>query len=204
MKVVILLSGGLDSAVVLARSLVNGDEPFCLGVDYGQRHRRELESAVKIADYYRVPFSVVKLPDGLLGKSALTGGVEVVPKDLRFDDAGQKATVVHGRNVTFISLAVAHALENGCQSVLMGAHKGDAAVYSDCREEFVRSADKTVWLGYGIRVCAPLIKEDKKGVVAYAKVMKVPVDLTWSCYEGGTAACNRCGACVERNEAFAE
>lgn len=159
MKVVVLLSGGLDSAALLARSLKHGDHPHCLAVDYGQRHRRELAGA---------------------------------------------ATVVPARNLLFATLGVAHALKVGARSVLLGAHKGDAAVYPDCREEFFRALDAAASVAYGVRVWAPFCTHDDKRVVAiYAQIAGVPIDLTWSCYAGGETPCGECGACCERALALA-
>ena len=203
MKVVVLLSGGLDSATLLARSVKHGDEPFCLAVDYGQRHRRELDAAGAVAAHYGRSLEVVAVPPALLAGSALTGG-EDVPKGLHFADPGQAVTVVPARNLLFATLGIAHALKVGARSVLLGAHKGDAAVYPDCRAEFFRSLDAASLAAYGVRVWAPFCThDDKRSVAILARIMGVPLELTWSCYEGGTEPCGQCGACVERMEALA-
>ena len=190
MKVVVLLSGGLDSAALLARSLKNGDAPHCLAVDYGQRHRRELDAARAVAVHYGRPFEVVTVPPTWLAGSSLTGGG---------GEMTGAATVVPARNLLFATLGVAHALKVGAKSVLLGAHKGDAAVYPDCREEFFRSLDAAANAAYGVRVWAPFCThDDKRGVAIYAQIAGVPIGLTWSCYAGGESPCGECGACVER------
>lgn len=202
MRVVVLLSGGLDSATLLARSIRHGDEPFCLAVDYGQRHRRELDAARAVAAHYARPLEVVAIPPATLAGSALTGTGDV-PKGLHFADPGQAATVVPARNMLLATLGVAHAVRVGAKSVLLGSHKGDAAVYPDCREEFFRGLDAVSNAAYGVRVWAPFCThDDKRDVAILARIMGVPIDLTWSCYEGGSAPCGGCGACVERLEAL--
>lgn len=202
MRVVVLLSGGLDSATLLARSIRHGDEPFCLAVDYGQRHRRELDAARDVAAHYKRPLEVMTVPGGWLQGSALTGGGDL-PKGLDYRDPAQVATVVPARNLLLATLGIAHALKVGAKSVLLGAHKGDAAIYPDCREGFFRSLDAASLAAYGVRVWAPFCQhDDKKDIAILAKVMGVPVDLTWSCYEGGAEPCGQCGACVERMEAL--
>ena len=83
--------------------------------------------------------------------------------------------------------------------LLLGAHKGDAAVYPDCREEFFRALDAAANAAYGVRVWAPFCThDDKRGVAIYAQIAGVPIGLTWSCYAGGESPCGECGACVER------
>lgn len=199
----VLLSGGIDSAVVLANEIAHGRTPrACVAFDYGQRHHRELGAAVEVARYYAVPLTVLRLPARLLAGSALTGAGEV-PVGLHYADPGQSATVVPNRNLVFLALAAAEAVRAGASEVLFGAHAGDAAVYPDCRPEFVAAADKVFRLACGVAVRAPLLAMDKRGVVALGRRLGVPFPLTWSCYLGADEPCSKCGACVERYEAGA-
>lgn len=192
-KSVVLLSGGLDSAVALA--LVPGPVE-ALTVDYGQRHRREIISACDIADHYDVPHRVVEVDPVLFRGSALTGtgplpsGVALTPDD----------TYVPARNTVLIALATARAEVLGAQTVIIGANADDASAYPDCRLPYLAAMSATLKLGtvgeVGVR--APLLSHTKREVVNMAHHLNVPIEMTWSCYEGGTQPCRKCGACTTR------
>jgi 7-cyano-7-deazaguanine synthase len=113
------------------------------------------------------------------------------------------ATVVPNRNLLFLSLAGAVAVGSGLKTVLFSAHAGDAAVYPDCRPEFVAAADRALGLACGVGVEAPFLAMTKGEIVALGRELGVPLERTWSCYLGGEEPCGRCGACVERGEAGA-
>jgi 7-cyano-7-deazaguanine synthase len=197
---VLLLSGGLDSLVLLARECAAGRPPLCVSFDYGQRHRRELDAAARIAERYEVGHVVLTLPP--LAGSALTGG-GTVPKGLHFADAGQGVTVVPNRNAVMIAHAASLAVQHGRRRVLFAAHAGDRDVYPDCREGFVRAMSEAMILACGVSVEAPFVTRDKRGIVALGKELRVPFDWAWSCYEGGETPCGECGACRERRESGA-
>lgn len=201
---VVLLSGGLDSTVLLAhvRNTVGG-RILALTVDYGQRHRRELWSAFQVARFYGAEDRVITLPPGLLGGSSLTGGG---------GPTAGAATVVPGRNLVLISLAVATAAREGCDRVYIAAHAGDAPVYPDCRIGFAESIDEATADAYGVRVLNPFAGLSKREVVAEGRRLAVPLDLTWSCYDprgfdpsapASGVPCGSCGACAERAGAMA-
>lgn len=195
MNHVVLLSGGVDSAVLLAHVLAT--EPGgvrALSFDYGQRHRRELDASAAVAAEYGVPREVVTLPPELFRGSSLTGG----------DGATTGTpTVVPGRNAVFLSVAVATAARDGGKWVWFAPHAGDRDVYPDCRGEFVEAFAAAALSGYGVGVFAPFVGLTKRQVVARGRALGVPFDLTWSCYAGGEKPCGTCGACVGRAEAFA-
>lgn len=200
---VLLLSGGVDSLVLLAREVRAGRAPrLCVSFDYGQRHRRELEAAWQIAGVYRVPHTTLRLPPEPFTASALTGGGDV-PKGLHFADPAQAATVVPNRNMTMLALAGGLAVKCGAKAVLFGAHAGDAAVYADCRAGFVAAVSEAMVLACGVRVEAPFLTMDKAAVVALGAGLGVPFALAWSCYVGGDEPCGECGACAERQGAGA-
>ncbi len=197
---VLLLSGGLDSATLLATEATH--PPLCVSFDYGQRHQKELWSAYQIAHYYGAQYMRLKIDPLAFQGSALTGGSDV-PHG-HFEDPIQKATVVPNRNMVFLSVAASVAVRLGHKAVLFAAHAGDAAIYPDCRPEFVQAIDKAMNLACGVSVYAPFIAKTKRSIAKIAREYMVPIDMTWSCYEGCSAECGKCGACVERREALGE
>lgn len=199
---VLLLSGGLDSSVLLAMLRDSGRRVTCLSVNYGQTHSRELESARVVATHYGSVFELVELPTKLMRGSALTGG-KVLPLGFGHDDPIQADTVVPGRNLLLISLAVATASSRGIPEVAFAAHRSDAVIYQDCRPEFVYSLSDACRSAYGVRIFAPFLPLSRADVVAMGRRLKVPFHLTWSCYLGGNQPCGECGACVERVQAGA-
>lgn len=198
---VLLLSGGVDSLVILAQECREGRPVRCLTFDYGQQHRdAEIIAAERIAQWYAVPHHVVSLPR--LGGSALTGD-GALPAGLHYADPAQAATVVPNRNLVLLSVAASWAVRLGRSAVLFGAHAGDAAIYPDCRPAFVEAADIILQLACGVRVRAPLLRKTKRDIVLLGRELGVPFALAWSCYAGGAVPCGTCGACVERREAMA-
>jgi 7-cyano-7-deazaguanine synthase len=193
---VVLLSGGLDSAVLLAHVIeAVGGEVRTLSVGYGQRHERaEMHAAHEIATRYKVPRVRVDLPPVMFDGSTLTGGV---------GQLSGSPTVVPGRNLVFLSLAVAHAASVGSGAVYLASHKSDEAVYPDCRASFVAAVGAAAELAYGVMVAAPFLGMTKREVVARGRELGVPLEMTWSCYAGGSEPCGACGACDERTEALA-
>lgn len=185
MKTLVLLSGGLDSAVVLASHIKSGDLCLALGFDYGQPHRIELERAQQIADHYYTPFEIITLPG--------------MPK---VDDV-----VFSGRNLVFASIAIATAQARGFEHVAVGCNASDWSRFPDCRPPFWRAVE-TCAQAYGVSVSVPLIYAWKTDVVQTARKLGVPIELTWSCYSplnviqaGKYVPCGECLACKTRKEA---
>ena len=203
-RTVLIYSGGVDSTVLLAHLRAEGREVRCLSVDYGQRHRRELEAARAICAHYGVDHRLADLRAlaPLFGSNALTGGV-TVPEG-HYEEESMKATVVPNRNMLLISVATAWAVSLRAESIAYGAHGGDHAIYPDCRPEFAEALDRAVRLAdwHEVRLERPFVKMDKAGIVRRGRELEVPFGLTWSCYVGGERHCGRCGTCVERKEAF--
>ena len=203
---VVLLSGGLDSTVLVGWLLNQRNDVDTVSFDYGQRHRRELDAARAVAERYGVRHDVVDLTGvgRLLTGSALTDDVAVPHGHYAADNMA--ATVVPNRNMILLSVAVGIAAARGHQSVATAVHAGDHAVYPDCRPEFTRMASMTAQAateGYGdVDILAPFVRRSKTDIAGLGADLDAPLNLTWSCYEGGDRHCGRCGTCVERWEAF--
>lgn len=202
-KPVVLLSGGLDSCVLLAKLHKEASGSVsCVSFDYGQRHAsRELDAARRVARHYGLRTNVLRLAREAMMSSALTG-VGRIPH-AHYADPIQKATVVPNRNMVMLSVAASMALTWGGNSVCYAAHAGDAAIYPDCRRDFFEALATALHLGCGVNLFAPFLDMTKRDVVHLGRLLDAPLHLTWSCYEGGETPCGGCGACCERAEALA-
>jgi len=204
---VVVLSGGLDSTVLLGHLLEQGYYCRAMSVDYGQRHRRELGSAARVAKFYDVTHDVIDLSSlgHCLVGSALTDARVDVPRG-HYEDASMKTTVVPNRNMVLLSVALSIAASANLHGVAYGAHAGDHAIYPDCRPVFVdamRSAAQVCHYNR-LHISAPLVDLDKGDIVRLGLEIEAPLQMTWTCYNGGDDPCGQCGSCVERAEAFAD
>lgn len=214
-RAVVLLSGGLDSAVALGEARHAGFECVALSFDYGQRHKVELEAARAVARLIGVARHV-EMPIGLrrLGGSALTSDIEV-PKDRheigRTDDI--PVTYVPARNLVFLSIGAALCEVVGARDLYIGVNALDYSGYPDCREEFIRAFEVAANLGTragvqgeGVRVRTPLAAMTKSDIVRRGVELGVPLGLTRSCYDpdGAGLACGHCDSCVLRARGFAQ
>jgi|SRR5215510_6589368 len=179
MKALVPLSGGLDSAVVLAGCVGSDLETATVGFDYGQPHRIELQHAERIAGHYCVPFEIVALPMMPLASEV----------------------VFAGRNLVFASVAVSMAQARGIDIVAFGCNSSDWFDFPDCRPEFWR-AFKTCAGAYGVQVRTPLLHNPKPDIVKLAFELKVPITGTWSCYGPGPEPCGECLACRVRADSI--
>lgn len=180
MKTVVPLSGGLDSATVLAGCIAGGDECLALSFEYGQLHQIELQYAKKLATHYGIRHDTIRLPVMSL-----------------IDDV-----VFAGRNLVFASIAIATAQAERYGRVAFGCNASDWANFQDCRPEFWRSVERCAE-AYSITVLTPLIYMSKREVVDAARKLNVPIELTWSCYSPqGDQPCGECLACKTRDEAL--
>ncbi|MCM8796506.1 MAG: 7-cyano-7-deazaguanine synthase QueC [Candidatus Omnitrophica bacterium] len=209
-KAVVLLSGGLDSAVTLyfARSL--GYQCFCLIFDYGQRHRREIQSAKRIAKSANCPFKILKISLPWKGSSLLDSHKRLPISNYRASMA-IPSTYVPARNIIFLSFAISYAETIGAKTVFIGAHVQDYSGYPDCRPEFFRVFKKVISCGTKtgtgnntIKINTPLIKKNKAEIIKLGDRLGVPFVLTWSCYQGGRRPCARCQSCRFRAKGFKE
>jgi 7-cyano-7-deazaguanine synthase len=205
MKTVLVYSGGMDSTVLLYHLLANGDSVSTLSVDYGQRHRKELIQAAEITTKLGIEHRTVDLTSitGLFSGSSLTDQTVAIPHG-HYEEENMKSTVVPNRNMILLSLATAWAISLKADCVSYAAHAGDHAIYPDCREEFAAALDKTIRLAdwQEVYLNRPFVGLTKAEIVKRGAELKVPLEKTWSCYEGGEHHCGRCGTCIERREAF--
>lgn len=213
-KAVVLISGGLDSATTAAIAKSEGYDLYALSFDYGQRHRREIESAKAVAkslgakDHLIISFDMRKI-----GGSALTADIDV-PLDRQTDEMSSEipVTYVPARNTIFLSFALSYAETIGAQDIFIGVNQIDYSGYPDCRAEFIEAFEKTANLATkaGVegtsrfRIRTPLIYMTKAETIRHGLDMGVDYSLTWSCYSGGEHACGRCDSCKLRLAGFAE
>lgn len=216
MKALVLFSGGVDSTTCLGIAVdkYGADEVLALSVYYGQKHSKELEAAEKIAAHYGVQLKTLDLALIFADSdcSLLNGSSKEIPKEsyaeqLKNTDGAAVSTYVPFRNGLFLSSAASIALSHGCEVIYYGAHSDDAAgnAYPDCSCEFNESINRAIYLGSGcqLKVEAPFIGLTKAQVVKKGLELNVPYELTWSCYEGSTEPCGKCGTCIDRAAAFA-
>lgn len=206
MSAVVLLSGGLDSCVLAKWAKGAYGKVYAISFDYGQRHLEEVDRARAIADNLDVELAVVNIRSvgSLLGGSCLTDPSIDVPEG-HYADASMRATVVPNRNMIMLAVAGGHAISVGAGDVLFAAHAGDRTIYPDCRPAFVSAMETAFALSHDppVQVRAPFSGLNKSHIVKMGYDWGAPLALTWSCYHGRSLHCGKCGACVERREAFA-
>jgi len=208
-RAVVLVSGGLDSATVLAMAAADGWRCHALSVDYGQRHRAELAAAARVASALgAAEHRIVHVDLGVFGGSALTDPAIAVP---RAPSQGIPATYVPARNTIFLALALAHAEVVEADAIFTGANAVDYSGYPDCRPEFIAAFERLANLatkraveGAPIAIKAPLVRMSKAEIVRQGHALGVDFALTVSCYEADAEgrACGECDACRLRSEGF--
>jgi len=213
-KAIVLLSGGLDSATTLYLARKQGYKCFCLSFDYGQRHKKEIECAKKIAQVANCPYKILKIKLPWKGSALLDRDI-IMPKRAN-GQTGKRAnaipsTYVPARNIIFLSFALSFAEAIKAEAIFIGAHTQDYSGYPDCRPEFYRAFKKVISTGTkagvekrGITIQTPLIRKTKSQIVRKASQLGVPFALTWSCYQGGRVPCGECDSCYYRAKGFLE
>lgn len=204
---IVLLSGGLDSTVLLAKLVAEKRRVLALGIHYGQRHAREIDAARAVCSHYGVEYRLADLRavSAFFGKNSLTDS-DVPVYEGAYNEDGMKNTVVPARNLLLISLATSWAIAEKCDTIAYAAHGGDHAIYPDCREEFAEKLDAVVRISdwHPVRLERPFVGMSKGEIVALGAKLGAPLHLTWSCYNGGNAHCGKCATCIERTAAFRE
>ena len=216
MKAMVLASGGLDSTTALALAVDKHgkDNVIALTVSYGQKHDKEIQSAIKVAEYYGVEHlfldltkifqysdcSLLKHSDEAIPEKSYAEQIEETKGDTPV------STYVPFRNGLFLSSAASIAISKECNVIYYGAHSDDAAgfAYPDCSQDFVDYMNKAIYEGSGhqLKLEAPFATFTKKDIVRMGIELKVPYELTWSCYEGNDKPCGKCGTCIDRQAAF--
>ncbi|MFH1054753.1 MAG: 7-cyano-7-deazaguanine synthase QueC [Candidatus Altiarchaeota archaeon] len=197
----------MDSAVAAAVAMRDGFEIYALTFDYGQRHRRELESARKIVRHYKAKeHKILKISLDKIGGSSLTDRRMKIPKK---KTKGIPSTYVPARNTILLSYALAFAEVAGADAIYIGANHIDYSGYPDCRLEYYRAfqnlanlATKRAVDGNPVKIRTPLLQMSKEEIIREGVKLKVPFEVTWSCYNGGKKACGRCASCILRLEGF--
>ena len=221
MKIVTLLSGGLDSTTLLyyMKATHKLEEVFALSFDYGQRHRKELGVAIKMAKMLHAEHHIIAIdainedndPHGmplgsLFTSSVLTNDSVPVP-DGHYAQENMKQTIVPNRNAIMLSIAYGLAVDRGAELVSFAAHAGDHAIYPDCRPDFVEMLNLALatgnsWATPIPQIVGPFLGWTKADIATAAVTLDVPIADTWSCYKGGEIHCGTCGTCYERRESF--
>ncbi len=205
MKLVVLVSGGLDSSTLIYDLKKQGHEVAGLSILYGQRHDKEINAARLICQGLHVEHQIADLSgiqQFLAGSSQTSTDIEV--PEGHYTEESMKLTVVPNRNMILLSVAMGWAISKKFDGVAYAAHGGDHAIYPDCRPEFVQ---KIAEIGkicdwHQIEIITPYVRWTKSQIVARGSELQVPFNQTWSCYKGLEAHCGKCGTCVERREAF--
>lgn len=210
-KAVILVSGGLDSATVLAFAKDQGYQCYALSFDYGQRHNSELAAASKLATSYGViEHKVMKLGMGELGGSALTDKELDVPTE---ESEGIPITYVPARNTVFLSIALGWAEVIGALDIFIGVNAVDYSGYPDCRPEFISAFETLANLATkvgveqgGLKIHTPLIAISKAEIIQLGSSLGVDYAQTVSCYQADPdgRACGSCESCSLRKQGFVQ
>jgi 7-cyano-7-deazaguanine synthase len=204
-KVVVLLSGGMDSVTALYDAGAHHEVVGAVTFHYGSKHNdREIPFAASHARKLGIPHRVIRLDFiGELFESDLLQKGGEIPKG-HYEEQSMKKTVVPFRNGIMLSVAAGFAESKGADGLVIAAHAGDHAIYPDCREEFMKAIGDAIRLGTyaGVELMRPFISITKAEIAARGHQLGIDYAQTWSCYVGGETHCGQCGTCVERREAF--
>ena len=219
-KALVLSSGGVDSTTCIGIAVkeLGKENVATVSIFYSQKHKRELECADKIAEYYDLKHYELDLSQimkysncPLLEKSTEKIKHKSYAQQIEEDGEGMVSTYVPFRNGLMLSSIAALAMSiypNEEVDIYLGAHADDAAgrAYADCSEEFTNAMKEAIYIGTyeKVTVKAPLVNMTKTEVVKTGLGLNVPYELTWSCYEGGDKQCGTCGTCIDRRNAFKE
>lgn len=204
-KIVMALSGGLDSTTMLGTLLHKNMEVVCLFFSYGSKHEtHENRAAIRVTKHYNIVLRTINLTGALSDfKSNLlkTGGA--VPEG-HYEDKSMAQTVVPFRNGIILSVMAGYAESINAENIAIGIHQGDHAIYPDCRPDFYTAINKAVYFGTDkkVQIIAPFLQKDKIGILKEGLKINVPYKLTRTCYKNQLLSCGKCGSCNERLEAF--
>jgi 7-cyano-7-deazaguanine synthase len=207
-KAIILLSGGLDSATTLYYAKARGYDLHALSFDYKQRHKKELNCAKTLAGINKISLQILKVSLPWKGSSLIDNSMEIPRSGIAANKTPN--TYVPARNIIFLSYAASYAESIKASKIFIGANQIDYSGYPDCRQDFLNAFAKAIekgtmagCKGKKIEIAAPLIKKSKKDIITEAVDLGVPLEHTWSCYEGLRFPCGKCPSCVIRRQGFA-
>jgi len=213
-RAICLLSGGVDSAVASAIAKDHGYEIYAITFDYGQRHKKEIECAKKLAEFFRVrEHKIFRIDLNEIGNSALTSNKKIPERGIEEIKNSRQIpeTYVPARNTIMLSFALAYAEVKGADAIFIGANCIDYSGYPDCRPEYFKKFQEMADLatkrgveGRKIRIETPVIEMNKADIIKKGFELGVPFQYTWSCYRGGEKACGKCDSCVLRLNGFKE
>lgn len=211
-KIVMGLSGGMDSSTLLALQLHLGYEVYACVFTYGSKHNKyENKAARDIVTHYQdrgyeveeIDINLTRIMSNFQSALLLSGGE--IPEG-HYESESMKSTIVPGRNLIFASILSGLAESVGALEIALGVHSGDHHIYPDCRPDFIRQLNKTIHLSSDglVQIVTPFSNIDKAGILIQGRNLGVPYKLTRTCYKDQQISCGKCGSCVERLEAFAE
>lgn len=207
-KAVCLISGGMDSFVSAAIAKHEGYKIYALTVNYGQKNKKEISSAVKIAGFLKAEKHLITKANLSWTRSALTDSKIKIPRKIRKGEI--PSTYVPARNTIFISLALALAETVDAGAIFLGVNAVDFSGYPDCRPEYIKryqklidAAVKKTCGGGSIRLLAPLLRMSKEDIIKTGLSLGLDFSITWSCYKSGSKPCGQCPSCIIRARGFA-
>jgi len=204
-KVLVVYSGGLDSTALLYKCISEFDEVEAINFDYNSKHNAsERKAAQKICDLEGIKLTEVNMPfiNELFKSDLLQSGGDI--PEGHYAEDNMKSTVVPFRNGIMLSIASGYAESIDADTIAIANHFGDRAVYPDCRQEFVQPMIGAILEGTGgkVRLISPFVGLTKAQIVEVGCSHGAPLELSWSCYNGGDRPCLKCSTCAERTEAF--
>ena len=204
-KVIVLLSGGIDSVTALYYARREYSVVSAVSFDYGSKHNhREIPFAEYHCHNLKIDHKIVEIDFiNQYFESHLLQSGDDIPEG-KYDEENLKKTVVPFRNGIMLAIAAGLAESHGFRGLVIAAHTGDHAIYPDCREDFMISMGEAIKKGTmaGIDLIRPFISMSKADIIRRGGELEIDFSRTWSCYVGGTTHCGRCGTCLERREAF--
>lgn len=203
-KVVVIISGGMDSTTLLYDILGQTRDVKAISFNYGQKHSAELRQAAKTCESLAVPHKIIDISfiKELVSKSALTGDIEM--PEGAYDGENMKLTVVPNRNMIMSAIAIGYAVNEEYDAIALGVHAGDHTIYPDCRPKFIEDLNEIAKIANfrPIEVYAPYLMIDKGDIAAIGIKLGVDYSSTLTCYQGKYPPCGKCGSCQERAYAF--